>query len=63
MNTPSLNLLTDPLIRIRDADGQTRPLNLPELFVALGHDAVRDYPALRPHQRQRLKGPRSPLSK
>lgn len=51
MNTPSLNLLTDPLIRIRDADGQIRLLNLPELFVALGHDAVRDYPALRPHQR------------
>lgn len=51
MNAPSLSLLNDPLIRIRDAGGQTRSVNLPELFVALGHDAVRDYPALRPHQR------------
>lgn len=51
MDAPSLNLLTDPLIRIRDPDGQLQRFCLPELFVALGRDLVRDYPALRPHQR------------
>lgn len=51
MDAPRLNLLTEPLIRIRDTDGQLQRLNLPELFVALGRDSVRDYPALRPHQR------------
>lgn len=45
-------LLTDPLIRYRRAsDGHTVRANLPELFVALAADEVRDYPALRPHQR------------
>lgn len=45
-------LLTEPLIRYRRAsDGNTVCANLPELFVALAADEVRDYPALRPHQR------------
>src|SRR5574337_2225403 len=51
MDAPRLNLLDDPLIRIRDPDGKLQRLALPELFVALGRDAVRDYPGLRPHQR------------
>lgn len=51
MDSPRLNLLVEPLIRIRDAGGQARRLSLPELFVEMGRDAVRDYPALRPHQR------------
>jgi CRISPR system Cascade subunit CasA len=46
------NLLDEPLIRTRlVADGQPRSFSLPGLFVALGQDAVRDFPALRPHQR------------
>ena len=46
------SLLTEPIIRYRCAsDGQTVKASLPELFVALGSDEVRDYPALRPHQR------------
>lgn len=46
------SLLTDPIIRYRRAsDGQTMKVSLPELFVALAADDVRDYPALRPHQR------------
>jgi CRISPR system Cascade subunit CasA len=32
-------------------DGSTYQTTLPELFAALAHDAVRDFPALRPHQR------------
>lgn len=51
MDSPRLNLLDEALIRIRDQDGQTQRLTLPQLFVALGTDTVRDYPALRPHQR------------
>lgn len=51
MDAPRLNLLDEPLIRIRDVDGSLQKLSLPELFVQLGRDAVRDYPALRPHQR------------
>lgn len=44
--------LTEPLIRYRRvSDGKTVCANLPELFVALAADEVRDYPALRPHQR------------
>lgn len=53
-NAPELQfcLLTEPLIRYRRAsDGKTVRANLPELFVALAADEVRDYPALRPHQR------------
>jgi CRISPR system Cascade subunit CasA len=46
------NLLDEPLIRTRlVADGQPRSFSLPGLFVALGQDAIRDFPALRPHQR------------
>ncbi|TXT36598.1 MAG: Cse1 family CRISPR-associated protein [Comamonadaceae bacterium] len=46
------SLLTEPIIRYRRAsDGQTVNTSLPDLFVALAADAVRDYPALRPHQR------------
>lgn len=46
------SLLTEPIIRYRRAgDGETVKVSLPELFVALAADEVRDYPALRPHQR------------
>ncbi len=46
------SLLTEPLIRYRRAsDGSTVFASLPQLFVALATDEVRDYPALRPHQR------------
>lgn len=46
------SLLTEPLIRYRRAgDGGTVSASLPQLFVALAADEVRDYPALRPHQR------------
>jgi len=46
------SLLDESIIRYRRAgDGQTVHANLPQLFVALGADEVRDYPALRPHQR------------
>lgn len=51
METPRLNLLEEPLIRIRDMDGRLRRLCLPELLVELSRDTVRDYPTLRPHQR------------
>lgn len=51
MDKPRLNLLDEPLIRIRDSDGTLQRLSLPLLFVELSRDAVRDYPALRPHQR------------
>ncbi|OGB02593.1 MAG: type I-E CRISPR-associated protein Cse1/CasA [Burkholderiales bacterium RIFCSPHIGHO2_12_FULL_61_11] len=53
-NAPELkySLLTEPLIRYRRAgDGSTIYASLPQLFVALAADEVRDYPALRPHQR------------
>lgn len=52
--TPELqfSLLTEPLIRYRRAgDGCTVFASVPQLFVALAADEVRDYPALRPHQR------------
>ena len=46
------SLLTEPLIRYRRAsDGGIVCVSLPQLFVALATDEVRDYPALRPHQR------------
>ena len=46
------SMLDGPIIRYRRAaDGQTVHVNLPQLFVALAGDEVRDYPALRPHQR------------
>lgn len=46
------NLLDEPLIRARLVDdGQSRAYSLPGLFAALVRDEVRDFPALRPHQR------------
>ncbi len=46
------NLLDEPLIRTRlVAGGQSRAFSLPGLFAALVRDEVRDFPALRPHQR------------
>ena len=46
------SLLTEPLIRYRRVgDGCTVFASLPQLFVALAADEVRDYPALRSHQR------------
>lgn len=46
------NLLDEPLIRTRlVADGQRRSFSLAGLLVALGRDEIRDFPALRPHQR------------
>jgi len=46
------SLLTEPIIRYRCAiDSRTVNSSLPELFVALAADEVRDYPALRPHHR------------
>jgi CRISPR system Cascade subunit CasA len=46
------SLLTEKLIRYRRVgDGCTVYASLPQLFVALAADDVRDYPALRPHQR------------
>ena len=46
------SLLTEPLVRYRRAsDGSTVCANVPQLFVALAADEVRDYPALRPYQR------------
>ena len=50
--TVHFNLLEEPLIRTRLAEnGQPQSFTLPGLFHALGHDAVRDFPAVRPHQR------------
>jgi len=46
------SLLTEPLVRYRrERDGGTVFASLPQLLVALAGDEVRDYPALRPHQR------------
>ena len=46
------SLLTEPLIRYRRVgDNCTVYASLPQLFVALAGDEVRDYPSLRPHQR------------
>jgi CRISPR system Cascade subunit CasA len=46
------NLLDKPLIRWRCvADGVLHRASLPTLFAAMAADAVRDFPALRPHQR------------
>ncbi len=46
------SLLDEPLIRARLVDdGQLIKYSLPGLFVALARDEVRDFPALRPHQR------------
>jgi CRISPR system Cascade subunit CasA len=45
------SLLDEAFIRYRNTDGQTEQVGLPQLFVALTQDHVRDFPALRPHQR------------
>jgi CRISPR system Cascade subunit CasA len=46
------NLLEDPLLHYRRVgSGERIGCTLPELFIAMGHDQVRDFPALRPHQR------------
>ena len=50
--TLQYSLLDEPLIRTRlAADGTPRVFTLPGLFVALRNDEIRDFPALRPHQR------------
>ncbi len=50
--TLQYSLLDEPLISARLVDGgQPVQYSLPGLFVALAHDEVRDFPALRPHQR------------
>jgi len=46
------SLLDEPLIATRlAANGQPRSFTLPGLLAALQRDKVRDFPALRPHQR------------
>lgn len=46
------NVLDEPLIRWRSTSGaQPCRGSLPELMAAMAADAVRDFPALRPHQR------------
>jgi CRISPR system Cascade subunit CasA len=45
------SLLDERLLNYRTGDGCAETATLPELLVALGADAVRDFPALRPHQR------------
>ncbi|MBK5929265.1 type I-E CRISPR-associated protein Cse1/CasA [Halochromatium salexigens] len=45
------SLLDEPLIGVRLADARRVHLSLPALFVALAEDGIRDFPALRPHQR------------
>lgn len=48
----ALNLLTEPLIELRRVgDGARAGSDLPQLFAALARDEVRDFPALRAHQR------------
>lgn len=45
------SLLDEPLIRWRNADGEPQRTTLPILMAAMATDQVRDFPALRPHQR------------
>ena len=45
------NLLIDPVVRIVPKGGGEKCLALPELYLALGVDAVGSFTALRPHQR------------
>jgi CRISPR system Cascade subunit CasA len=48
----SCNLLEERLLHYRRVDtGERTASTLPELFIAMAHDQVRDFPALRPHQR------------
>jgi CRISPR system Cascade subunit CasA len=48
--TPSFNLMTDPLIRVEDMAGALQTLTLPQVYAALMMDGIRQFPALRPHQ-------------
>ncbi len=46
------NLLDDQLLYYRrSVTGERTAATLPDLFVAMAQDSVRDFPALRPHQR------------
>ena len=46
------SLLDEPLIRWRSTDGGTlQSASLPQLLAAMAANEVRDFPALRPHQR------------
>lgn len=46
------NLLDEPLLHYRrTGSGERIATTLPELFIAMAQDHVRDFPALRPHQR------------
>lgn len=46
-----LNLLSEPLIRVRTAAGERLGCSLPEVLGLLAEDQVAEFPALRPHQR------------
>lgn len=46
-----LNLLTEPLIRLRTTGGERRGCSLPQVMALLAEDGVAEFPALRPHQR------------
>ena len=48
--TVLLNILTEPLIRMRTREG-ARAASLPEVYAALTRDEIEAFPALRPHQR------------
>ena len=45
------NIMTDPLIRYREAGSTLRQESLPDVYAALMADDVEAFPALRPHQR------------
>ena len=45
------NVLMDRICRVRQNDGTTDTLNLPQIFAALMANIVASFPALRPHQR------------
>ena len=50
---PQGNLLRERLLHYRNVPaGDAVAASLPELFVAMARNEVRDFPALRPHQRQ-----------
>ncbi len=46
------SLLDDPLLRIRNVDGNRSDLTLPAILAGLATDAIIAFEALRPHQRQ-----------
>ena len=45
------SLLENPVIGYRTLDGKAKHVSLPQLLIVLAEDSVRDFPALRPHQR------------